>query len=128
MSTCTATLCTDTAHDGQFCPWHKANQHHEAIKNAITLGAQESAPLPTETQNAYHAVIHLVVPDVGSEAAASDYIAETLRDQFLDWSYVRESDDDFNDTPLGEGELQTPIRIRVSKPYFEGTFLDGVES
>lgn len=95
---------------------------HEAIKNTITYGSQESAPLPTETQPAYHAVIHLVVPDVGSEAAASDYIAETLRDQFLDWSYVTVSDE-------SDDSLQTPIKIKVSKPYFEGSFLhDAVES
>lgn len=101
---------------------------HEAIKSAITYGIQEATALPTETQPAYHAVIHLVVPDMGSDAAASDYIAETLRDQFLDWSYVREADDDTGGNVV-EGALQTPIQITVSKPYFEGSFLvDGVQS
>lgn len=94
---------------------------HDAIKETITYGMQDDRPLPTETQPAYHAVVHLVVPDVGSEAAASDYIAETLRDMFLDWQYVATAEDD-------ESTLQTPIRITVSKPYFEGTFIDGVQS
>jgi hypothetical protein len=97
---------------------------HDAIKNTITYGVQDDAPLPTETQPAYHAVVHLVVPDVGSDAGASDYIAETLRGLFLDWAYV--STDHEGD---GNYSLQTPIQINVSKPYFEGTFLnEGVES
>jgi hypothetical protein len=95
---------------------------HEAIKETITYGMQDESPLPTETQPAYHAVVHLVVPDVGSEAGASDYIAETLRGLFLDWQYVTDPN------PDGMGDLQTPIRIQVSKPYFEGTFLNDVES
>jgi hypothetical protein len=95
---------------------------HEAIKNTITYGMQEGTPLPTDTQPAYHAVVHLVVPDVGSEAAAADYISETLRDLFLDWQYVMSPE------PDAMGSLQTPIQITVSKPYLEGSFLNDVES
>lgn len=76
--------------------------------------------VPDAAQPAWHAVVHLVVPcvdrngtPVDSQAAAEDYIAETLRKQFLDWGYVLTED----------GDRQTPIPITVCQPYVEGTFL-----
>lgn len=84
---------------------------------------------PTGTQDAWHAVIHLVIPHtdingnpVDTEADASDYVSETLRGQFLDWGYVVAPTADPDDSE--ETALQTPIRIVVSDPYIEGTFLE----
>ena len=77
--------------------------------------------VPEEVQNAWHAVVHLVVPcrdrngaPVDTETEACDYIAETLRERFLDWGYVETAGRD----------RQRPIPISVSRPYVEGTFLD----
>lgn len=105
------------------------SQMHPAIAETISIG--QDAPLPEQTQPAYHAVVHLVVPGTHNggphhgepigEAGAADYIAETLRDQFLDWQYVTIYED-------GDGAYQSPIHITVSKPYVEGTFLGDVES
>lgn len=75
---------------------------------------------PGETQPAYHAVVHLLVPcfdrngtPVDSQASAEDYIAETLRGEFLDWGYVVDAE---------SGDRQTPLPITVVRPYIEGTF------
>ncbi len=68
-------------------------------------------PPPIETQPAWVATIRIVVPcadrngvRVDVEAAAEDYIAETLRGEFLDWGYV-----------------ERVSRITVSRPYREGS-------
>lgn len=72
-------------------------------------------PLDAESgdrsQRTYHAVVHLVVPDcdrygnvIDTTAAASDYIAETLRDRFLDWGYV---------SSASCGDLGGPVEIQA---------------
>lgn len=81
------------------------------------------------TQPAYHAVVHLLVPcfdrngnPVDSEAAAQDYVSETLRGLFLDWGYVRATDPETGEAIEGEEGMQSPIPITVCRPYIEGTF------
>lgn len=96
---------------------------HPALAETLPVHTDE---LPTATQPAFHAVVHLLVPGVNDksepmdETWASDWISETLRDRFLDWGYVRDA---FDLGTMTEGDLQTPVRIEVLKPYVEGTFL-----
>lgn len=81
------------------------------------------------TQPAYHAVVHLLVPcfdcngnPVDSQAAAEDYISETMRGLFLDWGYVRSIDPETGEMVDGPEGMQTPLEITVCRPYIEGTF------
>lgn len=94
-----------------------ASRPHDPIAESLPYDSD----VPEEVQDAWHAVVHLVVPcrdgngaAVDNAAAAADYITETLRGRFLDWGYVA--------TP--EGDPQTPIPVLVPRPYVEGTFLE----
>lgn len=80
-----------------------------------TLPFHHEGDEPTDRQQAWVATVRIVIPcrdrngtTVDSEAAACDYVSETLRDQFLDWSYD-----------------QPPVEIEVFEPYVEGSaFID----
>jgi len=99
----------------------------EAGENADDCTTHEHEPLGQ--QPAYHAVVHLLVPcfdaagnPVTSQAEAEDYIAETLRGQFLDWGYVHATDPETGDVIEGPEGMQSPVEITVCRPYIEGTF------
>lgn len=109
---------------------------HPSVGTCVLTGADGENPDDCdthdhETQPAWHAVVHLVVPcfdrngnPVDSVAAAQDYISETLRNQFLDWGYLRATDPETGEPVEGDIGLQQPIPIVVCQPYVEGTFLD----
>lgn len=75
----------------------------------------ESLPIHTDivtegTQVAWYAVVRVLIPHtdvngtpVDSVDAASDYVSETLRGQFLDWAYD-----------------ERPTAVTVTDPYVEG--------
>jgi hypothetical protein len=89
------------------------------------MSTEKINPDPS-TQRAFHAVVHLVVgPEFKSTTEVEDYLAETLRGSFLDWSYVTAPDIDGTGD---ETSLQTPIEIEVPAPYTEGGFLMQVQS
>jgi len=77
--------------------------------------------MPTETQPAWSVVVRLLIPSmdihgvpVDTIDAASEYVSETLRGLFLDWSYLESAD--------GDG-FQLPKQVTVSRPYLEGSWL-----
>src|SRR5690554_1468282 len=95
---------------------------HPAIEEALPSHTDEE---PTGSQQAFHAVVHLLLPG-GDENGrpmdadnARDWISEALRDRFLDWGFVRTGDPQAG-VP---GDLQTPVQVTVCRPYVEGTFL-----
>lgn len=98
--------------------------------NPIEETLPSDSPVRGGSQTAWHAVVHLLVPcrdnhgnPVSTQAAAEDYISETLRGQFLDWGYVRATDLETDEPILGESGFQGPIPILVCDPYVEGSFL-----
>lgn len=94
-------------------PTTKGVHMNDPIGESLPYDAEK----PEATQIAWYAVVHILIPShdragtpVDSEAAACDYVSETLRNQFLDWGYDR--------------GYNLPSPIEVCKPYVEGTFLD----
>lgn len=103
----------------------------DPVKNPIAESLPYDSSVSDDTQPAWHAVVHLCIPHIDENgtpvdtvAAAEDYIAETLRDKFLDWGYVRATDPETGEAVPGWVGMQIPIPITVCDPYVEGTFGD----
>ena len=101
-----------------------------ATPNPIDERLSLDSEIPDGTQVAFHAVVHLLVPCVDRAGNpirdiidASDYIAETIRDEFLDWGYVMGIDQETGEASTNPDDRQSPIEIIVSRPYVEGTFI-----
>jgi hypothetical protein len=82
------------------------------MSNPIGESLPYDSALPSDTQSAWVCTIRVLIPHtdvngtpVRSEAAASDYLSETLRGQFLDWGFADEG----------------LHRTVVVDPYVEGT-------
>lgn len=87
------------------------NEQSNPIKESLPYDSE----IPGGVQPAYEAFVRVLVPcvdvngtPVNTVAAAADYIAETLRSQFLDWGYP--------------AWAPCPSLTTVCDPYVEGTF------
>ena len=102
-----------------------------SIREIDDVIAFHGEPAPAgQTQDAWYAQVHVLLPSTANgvpvdEAAASDWLAELLRGNVLDWGYVRAGDPDTVEPGAGSDDQRAFTPIVVSRPYQEGTFLTG---